>query len=68
MWSEYSATAVGSLDAVVLNAGINRVGLVENNSEADFDDVMGTSLIRHNRHHHKSCRTCVLSQISLQSS
>jgi 3-oxoacyl-[acyl-carrier protein] reductase len=45
MWGEYGKYAsIGELDAVVLNAGMNRVGAVETNSEKDFDDVMNTNL------------------------
>ena len=45
MWKEYGEYSGGEgLDTVVLNAGINRVGVVEANSETDFDDVMNTNV------------------------
>jgi len=44
MWAEYRQAHGDSVDVLVANAGLNRVGSLEEMSEADFDLVMNTNV------------------------
>jgi len=44
MWETYTATFGNEIDVLVANAGLNRPGAVEQNSEAEYEQVMNTNL------------------------